>query len=105
MSLLTLQDAKDHLQVDHDSSDADIQNKLDQAESIIIDFLKLTDLPAEWQEGTGDSPGGSTVPHVVRSSVLLVLGELYENREAAAADVLSPAVKDLLRRLRDPALK
>src|SRR5678816_310514 len=40
MSYITLEDAKSHLRVTDDNSNADIQRKLTQAEAIIVDYLK-----------------------------------------------------------------
>jgi len=40
MAYITLEDAKSHLRVTDDNSNADIQRKLTQAEAIIVDYLK-----------------------------------------------------------------
>lgn len=102
-SLVTLTQLKDHLRVVDDTEDADIQGKLEMASGIILDYLKLSGIPDTWHGATDDSPG-TGVPPLVQSATLLVAAELYHNREASAVDVLSPGIKDLLRRQRDPAL-
>jgi Phage gp6-like head-tail connector protein len=100
MPLVTLDQAKQHLRVELErlDLDADIAEKLKQAEAGVIDYLKkdaaaLGALPAEKQD-------------IIRAAILLWLGALFENREgdADAPAPLSNAVRDLLRRLRDPAL-
>lgn len=102
-ALVTLFQVKEHLRVTIDDEDADLQGKLEMASAIILDFLKLSGLPDAWNGESDDSPG-TGVPPLVQSATLLVVGELYKNREASAADLLSPGIKDLLRRYRDPAL-
>lgn len=111
-SLITLSEAKSHLRVDVDDGstdpsdvkiNADVQLKLDAACAIIMNYLKLSSLPDAWNEPAG-SPAGTGVPPLVKSATMLVLGELYRNREAPTADVLSTAVKAMLERYRDPTL-
>lgn len=110
MAIVDFESAKLHLRVDHDEDDADIVFKLEQASAIIIDFLKMPagtwDLNSQ-NSGSGSSgdsgSAGDTAPMQVQAAVLMVLGELYKNRESNS-DPLSKTVKDMLRRLRDPAL-
>lgn len=102
-TLITLFQLKNHLRIVDEVEDADLQGKLEMASAVILDYLKLNGLPDAWQGETDDSPG-TGVPPLVQAAALLVAGELYKNREASAADVLSQGVKDLLRRQRDPAL-
>lgn len=100
MALVSLADAKSHLRIDDDDQDAFLSAQLENAEGIVIDYLK--DRADEtWDE--------NTVPGQVRASVLLVLGALWENREGVGPDApdldpISPAVRSLLMRSRDPAL-
>lgn len=94
--LVDLQTAREHLRVDDTVEDYIIQNFIISASSIVTDYLKV--VPDWWDTSPLEIPG------VVRSATLLVLGELYLNRESSTADVLSPAVYALLHRLRDPAM-
>jgi len=108
MALVTLATAKAQLRVSAmpDAEDDDIQRKLDQAEAIILDYLKVEEMtsPPVW---TVD-----TVPLVVKSAILYQLTELYRFRgddpQGEGPDVadgyLSPWVTNVLRRYRDPAL-
>ena len=87
--MITLTEAKSHLRVDGDDEDDDIARKLTFAGSIIADYV------------------GTTAATVIQSDVidaatLLVLGELYANRESLS-NPLSPMVKLILERLRVPS--
>ena len=107
--LVTLQEGKDHLRLTTpagDAGDPDLQLKLDAAEAIIVDYLKVPD-PALF---TGD--------RIVQQAILLQFGALYRWRgddpETLAARAsegyqgeqgyLSPVITALLQRKRDPTL-
>ncbi len=52
-----------------------------------------------------DSPPDSShvrVPGVIQLAVLIVLGDIFENRESSTSDLLSDTLKDLLTPYRDP---
>jgi hypothetical protein len=105
MSVITLQQAKDHLQIvtatvsPMDAQDRDITLKMAQAESIILDYLKTFET---WDD--------ETVPPLVQAAVLLQVGELFRFRgddlpgPVYDTGQLSPTITALLRRYRDPAL-
>lgn len=91
VALVTLAEAKDHLRIDDDDQDADINSKRLAASAIVIDYIKR---PLHgWTE--------ETAPPLIKSAVLIMLGELFANREAAD---LPPGAKAILYRQRDPAL-
>ncbi|KWE27989.1 hypothetical protein WL74_09635 [Burkholderia cepacia] len=93
--------ALSHLRVEAGDDDDAIKDLIDAASDIIVDYLKLKEVPKTWKLEDGDTP--STVPGQVRSAVLLVLGTLYDDREGMT-DPITPAVESLLMRMRDPAL-
>lgn len=96
--LITLNEAKIHLQIDYTDADTEVGLLVSEASMIVLDYLKK---PAtEWQDEAGNPVA---VPGPVSIAVKLVMGELFKNREAAA-DPISPGVVRLLERLRDPAL-
>ena len=101
--LVTLTQAKTHLHITMpagDPGDADIQLKLDQAEAIILDYLKGANGAAiGWIDPT-------TVPLPVTAAILLMLTRLYEQRgdDEEKDETLWKAVDRLLKRFRDPAL-
>lgn len=74
-TLVTIQQAKDHLQIPTmpvgDPDEADLQLKLDQAEAIIVDYLAHRADPS-WSAGA--------VPLQVTAAILLMLGGLYRHR-------------------------
>lgn len=114
MALITIAQAKAHLRIDvpttptPDPSDADLLLKMDLAEAIILDYLKVgAESPPRWTE--------ATVPPVIVAAILLQLAELYRFRgddpgtivsspNRGEAGSLSPMIEGLLRRYRDPAL-
>ena len=100
-ALVTLQQAKDHLQIPTmpvgDPDEPDVQLKLDQAEAVILDYLAERADPA-WT--------AATVPLPVTAAILLMCGRLYRHRgdlEKEDADLWS-AIDRLLKRLRDAAI-
>ncbi len=110
-SLVTLRQGKRHLQIwteessPLDPQDEDIAMKLDQAEDIILDYLKVQGIsPPMWTF--------ADVPPLVQAAILLQLAELFRFRgddTGSTAPVfeegqLSPAITNILRRYRDPAL-
>lgn len=86
MSMITLDEAKLHLRIDHDFDDQDIQLKLDTAEEQAIDFLERQVYASEDElnlaitlNKAGERP--MLINSSFKSAVLLLLGHLYENRE------------------------
>lgn len=101
--LINLIEAKRQIRVDHDDDDADITSKIEEASDAIINYLKLSGIPTAWSGATGDSPG-TEVPGRVKAATKLAVGILWEHRGEGVVDVLSPAVRSLLHRDRDPAV-
>src|SRR5689334_14817310 len=107
IDLVDLEAAKAHLRVTTTAEDDDIGGKLEAATQVVVDYLTRahdTDWNAAMAAWTAD-----TVPRTVRAAILVQLGELYRlrgddadaGRQGATAD-LSPTVKALLMRYRDP---
>lgn len=86
--MITLAEAKAHCRVDHNEDDSDIALKLNLAMRIVEDY-------------TGRPFNASDEP-IMDAAVLMIVGELYANREAHA-NLLSPSVKAILERVRVPA--
>ena len=107
--MISLDEAKSHLRIDYEDEDADIAQKLTLASAIVIDYVGATvyqDIiyedyatDAEYEAAVALSTRQN---NVADAATLLVLGELYVNREALA-DPLSPTVKTILERLRVPS--
>lgn len=103
---VSLARAREHLYVIGSDDDAEIAEKLSEAQQIVLDYIGDRDNARGW----GEIPLGGTepmpVPGVVVSALLLVLGALWENREGADGnpDPISNAVRSLLRRYREPPL-
>jgi hypothetical protein len=101
MSLLTLDDLKLHLRIEDDYHDDRLEQILDDASGIVLDYLKVED--SQWQTTSGEP---DSVPYAVRAATKLVAGALFENLEGneGGPDPLSETVKSLLHRFRDPAI-
>lgn len=108
--MISFEDAKRHLRIDFDEDDPDVGLKLTLARAIVAnhiggtayedvifeDYATEAEYDAAYQKATLRN-------NVVDAAILLVLGELYANREAQA-DPLSPTVKAILERLRVPSI-
>lgn len=94
-ALITLTQAKDQVEIEHDEKDSAILLKIEEASAIVTDYIKRPD------HGWTDR----TVPAHVRAAVRLVFASLWSNRgDGEAPDPLSATVKSLLHRERDPAV-
>lgn len=96
-TLVTLAEAKTHLRIPDAAHDADVQQKLDGAEALIIRYLKAQADPT-WTP--------ATVPPPVRSAILLLLTRLYEQRgdDETNDKILWDAIGRHLSLYRDPAI-
>ena len=94
--LVDLETTKRHLRRDDDYDDERIVLLIDQASTIVVDYLKL---PEGTYEATDGSP--DDVPRMVEAATLLVIEGLYDRPES---DPLTEAVRSILHRSRDPAL-
>jgi hypothetical protein len=99
--LVTLEAVKEHLRITTDAEDDDLQRKILQASTVIVDYLKYPEGSADWNT--------TTCPPIVQAAVLFVVGDLYNQREGGggvqyyASGNLPTYVTGLLYRLRDPA--
>lgn len=75
MSVLTLEEIKAHLRVDGDDEDQQLLTMASAAEDYASQYLGRS-IP--WQNAEGEE---ASVPPSVRAAILLVIGDLYENRE------------------------
>ncbi len=92
--LVTLDQAKLHLRMDADDTfeDSDVTLKILAASAAVLDYLDAAqfdflDTSGELLE---DSSGPLTVPYKVQAATLLLVGDLYKNREPTADDVVDP---------------
>ncbi len=95
MSVINLTEAKLHLRVDHDEEDDAITAMIDTAELHAANYCNSPDGMLEYW---GDSNG--EIPAPMRSAVLLMIGNLYANREAQGERQLF--ANDTFYRLLDP---
>jgi hypothetical protein len=95
--------AKAHLKLDYDP--VELITKLQQASSIVLRHMKLEDWPDDWilETSPESSPAAYEVPGDIQAATLLVLGELFLNREGVG-DPLSKTVVTLLGGRRTPSM-
>lgn len=102
-ALVDIDKAMRHCEVTDTERMDDIEDRVLQASDIVMDYIKLDEPPDDWYDDS--SPAVlNAVPYLIQAAVLVVAGELFMNREASVVDVLSPSVKSMLHRYRDPAL-
>jgi hypothetical protein len=92
MAMVTIQQAKDHLRITDDASNADLGMKVDQASAIVMNHLK-SQAVAGWDDGS------VVVPGRVEAAVLLIVEYLYEHQP-----IDWNVINGLLVSYRDPAL-
>lgn len=88
--MLTLEETKLHLRVDQDEEDLAIQLMIDAAVGAVADYLNVTPLDLELL----------AQPAPVRSAALLLVADLYENRERQSSQALHR--NDTFERLLNP---
>lgn len=116
MMLITLEQAKQHLLMDHDEDDQHILLLSEAASEAVINYLK--DGAEAFLESDGavpiDSNGDPMVPRVVQAATLIMMAEMYKNREGQPENMtpaqygylyLNNTVMSLLAQLRDPAVR
>jgi hypothetical protein len=104
---VTVEEAISHLRLDLTLEDSPpdpdqerLEAKLDEAEAVILDYLKVIDDSPEWE------PSAAKLP-VVQAAVKLALSALWEDAEGTGdGDYLrmDGAIARLLIRMRDPAV-
>lgn len=98
--IVTLEEVKTHLRVQHDEEDALIEGLIAQAQTAAEDFCRVSFDPF-----TDDSGSVAEVPGPVKLAVLLMVGYFYEHREAedgAGFRTMRRAFMTLLYPYRDP---
>jgi hypothetical protein len=92
ISLITYDEALAQLRLDEGAFDEDdIKQKMEEASDIVVGYIKHLD--NSWSE--------DTCPPRIKAAIKIVLSNLYDNR---TDDPLTPGVKNILKRDRDPAL-
>ena len=86
MSILSIDLVKKHIKVDGTDEDTEIQLYIDAAEQYVNDFCDNKTTPF------------TTLPAPVKAAILLIVGDLYENREMQVVKELyqNPAAENLL---------
>lgn len=85
MALVDLAVAKRHLRVLHDDDDADIELYISAAENIIVEYLDRVVVATDADLPPDDETAIVVTP-AITASILLMVGDLYENREAGKTD-------------------
>ena len=114
MALVTLEQVKDHLKVTHHFEDRDLELKLRQATAIILDYLNRTDLGSPLPDDPTDldPTDMTTVERAIVSAAIIKLvanfdrwrGDEAQDENPATEMFLTPDIRGILSRLRDPAM-
>lgn len=106
--MITLTDARRHLRIDGTQDDAEIQQKLEEAIALAavytgastapppFDLQDETALTNEELEAAYDAEAALWQRRGMDAAVLLIIGDLWMNRESSTGDPLSDAVKNVL---------
>lgn len=105
--LITLVEAKAHLRITHEFDDADITLKLRAAEEIAVAFLDRAVYPssealeAAVAAGTA-GPDPIVCNFMLRAGILLILGDLFVNREDTVTGTIATQLPTGARRCLRP---
>lgn len=94
--MLTLENAKWHLRIDSTADDAELTQKLALAAALVAQYIGTP------RDGVAPTYS-ATQAAAIDAATLLVLGELWMNREASEANPLSPGVRLILEGLKVPS--
>ena len=110
--LVTLDQAKKHLRMDHDDDDVMILEITYSASAVVLNYLK--DIGNDqFMDSSGDMIAGVDVPWEIVAATLIMVGVLYRNPTGEGGTInpaftqgyLPPPVTAMLYPLRDPALR
>nr|DAH64522.1 MAG TPA: Head Tail Connector Protein [Caudoviricetes sp.] len=88
VSAVTLEEAKAHLRVDHDTDDELIKALCLSCTQMAEHILQRALITRDGVQGYGTSP--NDVPKAIKQWILLHVGFFYENRQAASSGVSTP---------------
>lgn len=102
--IVSLEQVKEHLRIDHDAEDADLTLKIKAASRMILEYVKRSE--SDYDE---DSDGILEVPYTMKMACLIMVGILYRDRDGTESDkwqqgFLPFSVTALIYNLRDPSL-
>lgn len=107
MALVTLTLAKKHLRVLHDDDDSEIEAYLAAAEDVVTKYIdRAVYAPADdsppGAPPSGDDGTAIEISPSITAAILLLLGDLYENREVDSQDTSSAMLPRAVRALLAP---
>ena len=108
MALVTLEQTQRHLHLPITEDDPDLQDKIDQATDLILQYLERPS-DADWTATLATWGDTADTPGPVVAAILVQTGELYrwrgdDNTDARPTQDLSPLVRAYLGRYKDPVL-
>lgn len=114
MPLVTLEQLKGHLKITHADEDRDLELKLQQATSLVLHYLKRTDLgsPLETDTSLIEPSELTTVERaIVQAAIMKVAanfdrfrGDEAEGDNPSTQEFLTSDIRGILSMLRDPAI-
>lgn len=102
--IVSLEQVKDHLRIDHDAEDADLTLKIQAASLMILEYVRRSE--SDYEQ---DSDDVLDVPYSMKMACLIMVGILYRDRDGTESDkwqqgYLPFSVTALIYNLRDPAV-
>lgn len=88
IAAVDLDEAKQHLRIDHDADDTLIQSLILSATQMAEHELQRGLITREGTEGYGSKP--ADVPMAIRQWIMVQVAHFYEQREAATQSELKP---------------
>lgn len=98
--IVTLDEIKEHLRIQHDDEDEYLEKLLQQAENVVEDYCRITLDPYTDSDGNEIDP-----PEPIRLAIMIMTGFFYENRDIpdmTTYKAMRMAVDSLLYPYRDP---
>lgn len=80
IEIVTLEEVKSHLRIDHDVLDADLQNKIKSSTAAVLDFI---DYWVQKNDNDEKKMKDSQDFNRVKSAVLILIGILYRDPDGA----------------------
>lgn len=101
MAIVTLAYAKARVKIESNAEDEVLELMLEEASAVVVDYLKLD--VNTYDLAYQDESDWTEAPEPVKAAVLMAFSTMERHRDGSE-DPLTPGVKSILHRLRDPSI-